>query len=208
MTSAPLAASKLRRQLHSLHVTRPPRQSGMLTTLFGATRRSTRTLPSSSDQGAALLRSCRRKINKGEIGRRRAAALGAAVTDPLFLQRHTVRPATAAQYLKAADEFLVWTRHRQLSVATQKLRDNAMRQYLIHLFLHGEPAFAARVAMYGYMYKMGLNRRDPLEFPLPRSSLAGYGKAAPEAQRDPCPWEAALLIALELTNSKDQIDLY
>jgi len=148
----------------------------------------TRTRTPSSAVAGAIVQPVRRKIAKREVGRRRAVAAGPLVDDPMLLQRRTVRPATAVQYVKAADEFLAWTRQHNFNLTNQKQSDLAMRRYLIHLFLRGEPAYAARVALFGYIYKMGLNKRDPLEMPGSRASLAGFWKSAPEAQRDPCPW--------------------
>ena len=45
---------------------------------------------------------------------------------------------------------------------------------------------------------MLLNLKDPFELPLSKLALAGFAAEAPDAQRDPAPWEAVLLIASSL----------
>ena len=73
--------------------------------------------------------------------------------------------------------------------------DKAMNRYVHELYFGGEGVFSARMAVYGTAHVLVLPLRDPATLQLSRKALAGYSKCAPDCQRDPCPWEAALLIA-------------
>jgi len=75
-----------------------------------------------------------------------------------------------------------------------------MNAYLHFLFFDGAGIFAARMALSGTAHMEVLNMRDPLEMAVSRKALAGFRSAAPDAQRDPCPWECVLLIAAFLAD--------
>ena len=84
---------------------------------------------------------------------------------------------------------------RGLSLTGQKSRDTALNNYVHYLFVNGDGIFAARSSVYGIAHTMGLNLRDPHELPRSKAALVGYAAEAPDAQRDPLPWEATLCIA-------------
>ncbi len=88
----------------------------------------------------------------------------------------------------------------------QSHRDSAMNAYVHKLFFEGEGIFAARMAVYGFAHLQVLNLRDPLELPLARKALAGYKTVAPDRQRDPCPWEAVLLLSDWLLSTGVPVD--
>jgi len=87
-----------------------------------------------------------------------------------------------------------WYRQRRRSLRTQPLRDQAVNAYIHSLYFQGEPAAAARMAIYGLAHTMVLNLKDPRELHLSRAALRGFVVDAPERQRDPMPWEACMLI--------------
>ena len=134
---------------------------------------------------------------KVSIAARRLATAGAQSTTNTYLLRRRVSPRTLALYQKSHNEFLEWTRWhgRSFTDTDEEGRDNAMLDYMHYLFFLGEPAYAARMALFGHIHVANLNSKDPLVLPLSRQGLRGYGVAAPEQQRDPLPWEAAVLIA-------------
>ena len=76
-----------------------------------------------------------------------------------------------------------------------------MNGYLHMLYLAGDTIFAARAALYGLAHLEVLNLKDPLELALSRKAIGGFRALAPDAQRDPCPWEAALLVMSSLVDA-------
>ena len=81
-----------------------------------------------------------------------------------------------------------------------------MNAYLHKLFFDGHGIFAVKAAVCGYAHVEALNMRDPLEMASSRKALLGYRAIAPDHQRDPCPWEAVLLIAKHLLELKTETD--
>ena len=127
--------------------------------------------------------------------------------DTFFLQHKKVGAPTARVYAKASEEFLAWAAQKRHKLADQHHRDLAMSAYLHSLYFNGEGIFAARAALYGHAHCQVLNLRDQKEMALSRKALAGYRAVAPDQQRDPCPWEALLLIAEELLSHDDPVSL-
>ena len=138
------------------------------------------------------------KQPKPVIAHRRRQHAGDQVSSTSYLQSRSVRPATALRYTSAADEFVTWCRTQNFPILEQDARDKAMTAYVHALFFKGEPLYSARVALYGFAWKVGLNLKDPLELHGSKMALKGYTVAAPDQQRDPLPWDAALLIAQNL----------
>ncbi len=110
-----------------------------------------------------------------------------------FLARRRVKPLTQQHYARAAAEVRRFAIQHRYPLATPAQRDKLMVDYLQSIFLAGDGIFAARTALYGYAFEERVNLRDVTEFPQARLTLKGFAKASPGEQRDPCPWEAALL---------------
>ena len=124
-----------------------------------------------------------------------------------YLQRRRVKPRTNAIYETAAHEFEEFARIRKLAWSTQPLRDETMNAYIHFLFRAGEPASAARMALYGLVHRECLTLKDPNEMQIARAALRGFGVAAPTKQRDPMPWEAVVLLATYLAQLQDPLAL-
>ena len=73
-------------------------------------------------------------------------------------------------------------------------RDSTLVKYIHFHFFSGEPAYAARLAVYGTAFCLALYMRIPQELALARGSLKGFERSAPEEQRDALPWEACLIL--------------
>jgi integrase len=97
-------------------------------------------------------------------------------------------------YAKAVREFNAYCLLHRRSLRTQASRDKALNAYIHSLYFNGEPATAARMALYGLVHEMVLTLKDPQELLLSRAALRGFVVDAPERQRDPMPWEACMLI--------------
>ena len=137
----------------------------------------------------------------------RRARAAASDLDTFFLQHKKVRAPTERVYSKAAEEFVTWATRKRLKLTEQHQRDLAMSSYVHSLYFNGEGIASARYALYGYAHCHVLNMRDPKELALARKALAGYRAVAPDQQRDPCPWEAVLLIVAELVAQNDPVCL-
>ena len=120
-----------------------------------------------------------------------------------FLARRRVKPLTQQHYARAAAEVRRFADRNQYRFATAKQRDKLMVDYLQSIFLAGDGIFAARTALYGFAFEERVNLKDPSEFPQARLTLKGFSKASPGEQRDPCPWEAAVLIIEPCLDSPD-----
>ncbi|CAK0889656.1 unnamed protein product [Prorocentrum cordatum] len=123
-----------------------------------------------------------------------AEQLAATVARSDFLARRRVKPLTQQHYGRAAAEVKRFAERHHYPQRTPAQRDQLMVDYLQGIFLAGDGIFAARTALYGYAFEEKINPRDASEFPQARLTLKGFSKAAPGEQRDPCPWETALLI--------------
>ncbi|CAK0861131.1 unnamed protein product, partial [Prorocentrum cordatum] len=133
-----------------------------------------------------------RRRSRLAVGSQRAANNDVARED--FLARRRVKPLTQQHYARAAAEVRRFAIQHRYPLATPAQRDKLMVDYLQSIFLAGDGIFAARTALYGYAFEERVNLRDVTEFPQARLTLKGFAKASPGEQRDPCPWEAALLI--------------
>ena len=114
-----------------------------------------------------------------------------------------MKPLTQQHYGRAAAEVRRFAEQHRYQQSTPAQRDQLMVNYLQSIFMAGDGIFAARVALYGYAFEERVNLRDAAEFPQARLTLKGFSKAAPGEQRDPCPWEAALLMIDECLGSAD-----
>eukprot|EP00959_Pyramimonas_sp_CCMP1952_P297280 6219361-Pyramimonas_sp.AAC.1 len=63
------------------------------------------------------------------------------------------------------------------------------------LFLRGDSVSAARYAVFGTAYCIGLPARSPATLPLARAALHGFGRANPDKVRDSLPLEIIWLCA-------------
>ena len=62
-----------------------------------------------------------------------------------------------------------------------------MNAHIHHLFRCGEPASAARMALYGFVRMESLSVKVPEDMQLARVALPAYGAAALTQQQDPLP---------------------
>ena len=120
----------------------------------------------------------------------------------MFLAKRRVKLETARYYTKAYHEVIDFAKARRLAFPTQQLRDSLLVAMLHHLFFSGDAIFAARTAVYGFAFCLSLNMRDPQELAQARLCLRGFERASPGEQRDPLPWEAALLLMMWLCNRR------
>ena len=189
----------------SLDVRVRAHQSGSRKTSSGVTRKS-RSIPAASTV-ARLQGTVRRKIAKEARGSRRIARAGPHGSSPDYLHGQAIRPVTRQNYQAAAAELMTWARSSGRPMVLQKDRDSTVEAYLHFLYFAGDGVFAARTALYGLVHTQRLNLRDPQELPKSRQALNGFTKAAPDQQRDPFPWEAAVLVADWLISRDEQGDL-
>ena len=116
-------------------------------------------------------------------------------------EEETVSPDTEARYLAESAEFAAWAKNQPLfsglSFKDHDALDQMLTAYLNGLFLQGEEPAVARLALYGVIFKFGLPKQKST-LPRARRALAGILKASPEVSKDPCPEEAAALVAAEL----------
>ena len=118
---------------------------------------------------------------------------------PGFLRRATLRSSVTKQrYVEAAEVFARFCRGQGLRTQSIGDVDKAMESYFEKLYNDGEPSYAARATLYGWIYSrmpQAVGRTKAEKFPLARASLAGWENLEPTQTQDPAPWEAVLLIA-------------
>ena len=133
------------------------------------------------------------------------APRAAAATAPTSADAASVSPATRKIYQAAYDAFLTWADDSGIARA-HKLPpadlDSALVKYLDEaLFRTGEDAGAARSAIFGTIFCRSL-AKGALSLPRCRRALAGFLKDEPPTSEDPCPVEAAAVLAEWLLSRK------
>ena len=184
-------------------------KSGTSATSSGAARGPGPGRPSAIGKrglpAAAPPATSRRRPAKEEIAARRVLAAGAApVSD--YLNTRRVGKGTAQYYRRGHDEVTAFAKAQGLEMQPQLGREAAMRCYLRRLFFHGDSIFSARSALYGYAFVAHLNLKDVHELAQSKLCLAGFSRAAPGEQRDPMPWEAAMLLCRFLLQRQLPLD--
>ena len=178
--------------------------SGSRTTSSSGTRASPPTRTTSSE---APVGKVRRGIAKQSRGQRRQNRAGLLQDSDRYLHDQAVRPPTREVYRHAASEAAAWASAQGLDLSNQLARDATMTRYIHVLYFAGEGAFSARVAVYGLAHQMQLNLKDTAELCRSRRALKGFSVSAPDAQRDPLPWEGVVLIASWLLDQENQQDV-
>ena len=113
-----------------------------------------------------------------------------------FLRRRRVGPAGRTKYLKAAGLFTSFCRDRRMAYTTPAEVDHALDIYLVWLFAKQRvPLQNAREAYYGVRFAFDLQNSH---LTLARASLDGFKREDPDLSREPCPWEVATLVALDI----------
>ena len=113
-----------------------------------------------------------------------------------FLRRRRIGPAGRSKYLKAAGLFNSFCRDRRMAATTPAEVDHALDIYLVWLFAKQRvPLQQAREAYYGVRFAFDLQNSH---LALARASLDGFKREDPDLSREPCPWEVATLVALDI----------
>ena len=111
------------------------------------------------------------------------------------LLAHRMQPVTRALHSKSPHQFMTWTHQHKQHVLTDDDLDRANLVYIHSLYFAGEPAYAAKMAVFGSFHVMNHVRKAVHALHLYKRALLGTGAAAPEPQHYPMPWEAACLTA-------------
>ena len=121
---------------------------------------------------------------------------GAEEDEAGFLRRRRVGPAGRTKYLRAAGLFTSFCRDRRMAYTTPAEVDHALDIYLVWLFAKQRvPLQKAREAYYGVRFAIDLQNSH---LTLARVSLDGFKREDPDLSREPCPWEVATLVALDI----------
>ena len=102
----------------------------------------------------------------------------------------------ARQYRISEAAFLDWAVSvgRRAEASDPGAVDLTLSAYFDYLYLDGCEPWEGRQALYGFAHVHRFPRPKDT-FPHATKALAGWVKRAPEASRDPCPWEALALLA-------------
>ena len=138
------------------------------------------------------MRGKRRRDQQVRAARLQAAAVRSRAPLDGLLRRKRLHPKTRDLYAACFKDFLLRARQLSVPVATAEQLDAALDRDFVQLFLQGKSVQDVRRLFYAAIAERELR---PLELPLAHASLRGFTRDEPEPARDPCTWEAALLIA-------------
>ena len=123
---------------------------------------------------------------------------GAEEDEVGFMRRRRVGPAGRSKYLKDAGLFRRFCSDHRLAATTSSEVDIALDLYMVRLFAQKRaPLQEAREAYYGTRFAFDLLNHH---LPLAHASLDGYKREDPDSAREPCPWEIAVMVALDTTD--------
>ncbi|CAK0827978.1 unnamed protein product [Prorocentrum cordatum] len=152
-------------------------------------------LTSASSGGPLLAPRQRPEGRRQRLARPPAVRHGPA-PQPRNLVECSVAPGTLRTYKAEVAEFRAWAAGRGLGLRTPESADSAMSDYFDWLFAQrGQPQLG-RWTLYGYalLHLSHLGRGGHV-LPRAKAALRGWVRQMPGRIRDPCPIEAAWLIA-------------
>ena len=121
----------------------------------------------------------------------------AAETDKNFLKRSVVSKATQVTYSTAIYDFGLFRKQALRGKEPHDRLDQQLDAYITRLFFDGAGTAEARIALYAVAWWLTLPTRSPLILPLAKAALKGFNRWHPDNTKDPGPWEAACLLAMQ-----------
>ena len=85
--------------------------------------------------------------------------------------------------------------------------DHSMEAYFDALYFDGALPFEGRQVLYGTAYVRNFATKPPEVLHSAKAALKGWEKLVPMGERDPAPWEAWLLVADKMLETKSDLGL-
>jgi len=151
-------------------------------------RGSVEKLPPEKEVGGPQLRRSKRAKRRA---RHKGAAAAAKAAGASLLEVNAVRPSTAERYAETFAVFKEWVTLNKLALHTAAEVDEALCEYLEHLYFEGHAVSQARNLIAAVKYfKTQLKILEPLELPRTKSAVRGFQRLSPGLSRAPLPWVA------------------
>ena len=115
-----------------------------------------------------------------------------------------MRQVTRDRYTASCNDFEEWRQLQGRTHGTPVEADTALDAYFENLYLQGQPQETARYALYGLAWVRGW-ATGGLAFPLAKQNLKGWRCREPAFSRDPIPWEALVILCVEMLNMNTHI---
>ena len=118
-----------------------------------------------------------------------------------------VGPAARAMYLGAVAKFESWAGRRLARAAPvndDRLLDSLLADYIDSVFAQELSVTMARNTLHGLIFLHGLPK-GKTTLPRARMALSGFLTVQPALSRDPCPWEAAVVLIMWLCSEPHEL---